>query len=91
MHHSILHVSGRIRSWVCQEHTFIEIVGKAGVIAGAAAARVRHWRSDRRDILSLAQLLDEETLVTALLLTMTPQMLNSINKTYSIQGVTNFD
>lgn len=72
---------------MCQEHTFIEIVGKAGVIAGTAAAQVKHWRSDSRDLLGLVQLLDEETLVTTLLLTMTPQMLNSINKTYSIQGV----
>lgn len=35
--------------------------------AAAAAARFRHWRSDNGDLLSLVQLLDEETLVTALL------------------------
>lgn len=53
---------------MCQEHTFVEIVGKAGVIAGAAAAAwLRHRRRDGA-LLRLAQLLDEETLVTALLL-----------------------
>lgn len=56
---------------MCQEQTFVEIVGKAGVIAGAAAAAaawLRHRRPDSSDLLRLAQLLDEETLVTALLL-----------------------
>lgn len=67
--HCVSHVCDRIRSGVCQEHTFAEIVGKAGVIAGAAAAVwLRHRRPDSGDLLRLAQLLDEETLVTALLL-----------------------
>lgn len=69
---------------MCQEHTFVEIVGKAGVIAGAAAAAawVRHRRPDSGDLLRLAQLLDEETLVTALLLDK-----DAGNKTWPMQGL----
>lgn len=42
---------GRVRSRVCQKHTFIEIVGEAGVVGGAAAAAAAglgfgHWGSD---------------------------------------------
>lgn len=29
---------GGVRRWVCQEHAVIEIVGEAGVVAGAAPA-----------------------------------------------------
>lgn len=44
------------------------------MIAGAAAAvGFRHWRSDNRDLLSLTQLLDEESLVTALLVDIDPR------------------
>lgn len=53
---------------MCQEHTFVEIVGKAGVVAGAGAAWLRQRRPDSGHLLRLAQLLDEEPLVTALLL-----------------------
>lgn len=50
---------------MCQEHTFVKIVGEAGVISGAAPARLEvSWGSDS---LGLAQLLDEKTLVAALL------------------------
>lgn len=75
---------------MCEEHSFIEIVGKAGVIAGAGASAA--WgggcRSDRRGLLSLVQLLDEETLVTALLGDDKPTVLKiSLNKTHSKQGV----
>ena len=59
---------------MCQEHTFVEVVGEAGVVAGAApaapaAARLRsgHRGGDRREPLGLAQLLDQEAFVTALL------------------------
>lgn len=37
---------------MCQKHTFVEIVGEAGVVAGAAAAAAAaglgfgHWGSD---------------------------------------------
>lgn len=82
----VSHVCGGIRSRVCQEHTFVEIVGKAGVIAGAAAAAwVRHRRPDSGDLLRLAQLLDEETLVTALLLD--KDATDAGNKTWSKQGL----
>lgn len=45
---------GGVRMWVCQEHTFIKIVGEAGVVAGAAAAAASaaaglgfgHWGFD---------------------------------------------
>lgn len=42
---------GGVRRWVCQEHTFIEIVGEAGVVAGAASASTAglgfgHWGFD---------------------------------------------
>ena len=63
-----------VRSRVCQEHAFGEVVGKAGVVAGAASAasaaaglRSGPWGFDRRVLLGLAQLLDQKTLVTALL------------------------
>lgn len=57
---------------MCEEQRFIEIVGEAGVVAGAASAaaaglRLGHGRFDRREPLGLAQLLDQETLVTTLL------------------------
>lgn len=53
---------------MCQEHTFVEIVGEAGVITGAAPARLeRSWGSDSGERLGLAKLLDEKTLVAALL------------------------
>lgn len=52
---------------MCQEHTFIEIVGEAGVIAGAAGLGFGPWGFDSREPLGLAQLLDQETFVTALL------------------------
>lgn len=57
---------------MCQKDTFTEIVGEAGVVAGAGAGAAaglgfRHWGSDSWVLLSLAQLLDQETLVTALL------------------------
>lgn len=56
---------------MCQEHTFIEVIGEAGVVAGAASAaaaglRFGAWGFDRGEPLGLAQLLDEETLVSAL-------------------------
>lgn len=63
------HVCGRVGRRVCQEQTFVVIVGEAGVVAGAAPTGLRsgHWGSHRRDLLGLAQLLDQETFVTALL------------------------
>lgn len=51
---------------MCQEHTFIEIVGEAGVIAGAAGLGFGPRGFDSREPLGLAQLLDQETFVTAL-------------------------
>lgn len=72
---------------MCQEHAFVEIVGKAGVVAGAAAAAawVRHRRPDRGDLLRLAQLLDEEALVPALLLD--KDATDAANKQWSKQGL----
>lgn len=45
---------GGVGRWVCQEQTFIEIVGEAGVVAGAASAAAAasaglgfgHWGFD---------------------------------------------
>lgn len=63
------HVCGRVRRRMRQDQTFVVIVGEAGVVAGAAPAGLRsgHGGSHRRDLLGLAQLLDQETFVTALL------------------------
>lgn len=54
---------------MCEEHSFIEVVGEAGVVAGAASAaaaglRLGHGGFDGREPLGLAQLLDQETFVT---------------------------
>lgn len=60
---------------MCQKQTFIEIVGEAGVVTGAApdaaGASVGlgfwRWGSDSWKLLRLGQLLDQETFVTAIL------------------------
>lgn len=60
---------GRVRGRVGQEQALVVIVGEAGVVAGAAAARLRsgHGGPHRAHLLGLAQLLDEETFVAAVL------------------------
>lgn len=57
---------------MCEEQRFTEVVGEAGVVAGAASAaaaglRFGHRGFGWREPLGLAQLLDQETFVTTLL------------------------
>lgn len=63
---------GRVQGRPGQEQALVVIVGEAGVVAGAAAAAAARLCSGHRGphgahLLGLAQLLDEETLVAALL------------------------
>lgn len=52
-----------------QEQAIAVVVGEAGVVAGAAAARLHsgHRGPHRTSLLGLTQFLDEELFVTALL------------------------
>lgn len=63
------HVRGRVRGRVGQEQALVVVAGEAGVVAGAAAARPRpgHGGPHRAHLLGLAQLLDEEAFVSAVL------------------------
>lgn len=60
---------GRVRGRVGQEQALVVVVGEAGVVAGAAAARLHsgHGGLHHAHLLGLTQFLDEETFVTALL------------------------